>query len=156
MFGFVCEGLPLAISLCILHRNSPGSHTKCSQCAHLQSHRCLTILHFITFLCIIAKWGRLRQVEKDQERKEGGERMEMGCGVKKMDRIAFHNHTHLRPTLPFRFPPFPELHYKHTPTHALFAPWFTHSQNCTRCQIKSPRPHCCSQMKNLRNSGKYL
>lgn len=44
--------------------------------------------------------------------------MEMGCEVKKkMDRISFHNHTYLRPTLPFRFPPFPEHHYAHTHTH---------------------------------------
>lgn len=33
---------------------------------------------------------------------------------KKMDRISFDNHTYLRPTLPFRFPPFPELRYIHT------------------------------------------
>lgn len=55
-------------------------------------------------------------------REEKEERMEMGCEAKKKgkkDRISFHNHTYLRPTLPFRFPPFPEHYYTHTYTHIM-------------------------------------
>lgn len=67
---------------------------------------------------------RIRRAETSSsgegaEREGRGERMEVVCGAKKkkMDRISFHNHTYLRPTLPFRFPPFPEHHFAHTHTH---------------------------------------
>lgn len=48
--------------------------------------------------------GELKWRGNREERKR-----EMGW-EKKKDRILFHNHTYLRPTLPFRFPPFPEHH----------------------------------------------
>lgn len=44
-------------------------------------------------------------------------------GRKRGGRILFHNHTYLRPRLPFRFPPFP-VRNTYTRTHA--DPWFTH------------------------------
>lgn len=84
-----------------------------------------------------------------------GDWMEMGCGTKKIEQ-DFISQPHLPPT-DTTFP-FPTLSWTplRTHTHIHHAPWFTHSQNCTRCHIKSLWPRHCSQMKNLSNSGKYL
>ena len=54
----------------------------------------------------------------------GGRRRE-----KKIDRIMFPNPTYVRPTVPFRFPPFPELPPNtHTHKHA-------HTHTFTHCEI---------------------
>lgn len=72
-------------------------------------------------------FGSLRPVEESRDElecsgshggKEGGSGWKWVTGQKKKkNRISFHNHTYLRPTLPFRFPPFPERHCTHTHTH---------------------------------------
>lgn len=66
-----------------------------------------------------------------------------GLGGNKKDRISFHSHTYLWPTLPFRFPPFPEHPTPHTHTHILvlmppsFTPKFdqmSHQEACALLQ----------------------
>lgn len=87
-----------------------------------------------------------------------GGRMEMGCEAKKKKKkwTGFH----------FTTTPTSDRHYlsvshpflsttMHTHTH-IMPPGSLTPKNCTRCHIKRFWPRLCSQMKNLRNSRKYL
>lgn len=80
--------------------------------------------------------------------------VEVDCEVKNMDRISFHNHTYLRPTLPFRFPPFPELRYTHTQS---MPPGSLTSKIAPDVTLRvSGHDGTPAKKKNLKNSGKYL
>lgn len=96
------------------------------QCSFLTDTDCIIhayqyssniILFIIDLSLVILRllWRQKTGSGREGTRGRNGDRCGNGLrGKKKRDRISFHNHTHLRPTLPFRFPPFPELHYTHT------------------------------------------